>query len=160
MDLKGILAISGYRGLFKLVKQTQTGFIVESLLDGKRMQAFASSKISTLTDIAIYTEDDEVPLKELLVTIFKQNNQEKLSITSKSSAKDLKDFFAEVLPNYDKERVYVSDIKKIVTWYNLLVENNLIDLKEEEKEEKVDDNSTENEEETSTDNKPKEDSKS
>ncbi len=134
MDLKGILAISGYGGLFKLVKQTKTGFIVESLSDGKRMQAFASSKISTLTDIAIYTESGETPLKELFRTIFEKKNQEKLSLSNKSSAEDLKNFLAEVLPDYDTERVYVSDMKKIVAWYNILVDNNLIDLENDEEE--------------------------
>ncbi len=128
MDLKGILAISGYGGLFKLVKQTKSAFIVESLVDGKRMQAFASSKISTLTDIAIYTEDGEVALKELLKTIFEKNNEKKLELSNKSKPQELKDFLAEMLPEYDKERVYVSDIKKIVAWYNLLLDNNLIDL--------------------------------
>ncbi len=144
MDLKGILAISGYGGLFKLVKQTNTGFIVESLKDGKRMQAFASSKISTLTDIAIYTEDGETSLKELFQTIFEQHNKEKLSLSNSSSSQELKDFLAKVLPDYDKERVYVSDIKKIVSWYNILVDKDLIDL---EPDEETEDNDKENEQE-------------
>ncbi len=140
MDLKGILAISGYGGLFKLVKQTKTGFIVESLSDGKRMQAFASSKISTLTDIAIYTESGETPLKELFRTIFEKKNQQKLTLTNKSKAEDLKNFLEEVLPDYDKERVYVSDMKKIVAWYNILVDNSLIDLNDDKVDETQEDN--------------------
>ncbi len=145
MDLKGILAISGYGGLFKLVKQTKTGFIVESLSDGKRMQAFASSKISTLADIAIYTESGETPLKELFKTIFEKKNQQRLTLTNKSKAEDLKNFLEEVLPDYDKERVYVSDIKKIVAWYNILTDNNLIDLDDDEvAEEQEDDVNDEN----------------
>ncbi len=153
MDLKGILAISGYGGLFKLVKQTKTGFIVESLSDGKRMQAFASSKISTLTDIAIYTESGETPLKELFRTIFEKKNQQKLTLTNKSKAEDLKNFLEEVLPDYDKERVYVSDIKKIVTWYNILVDNNLIDLEKEEENIAKEEEGNVDKEEKESDNK-------
>ncbi len=132
MDLKGILSISGYGGLFKLVKQTKTGFIVESLSDGKRMQAFASSKISTLADIAIYTEEGETPLKEVFQTIFEKENEEKVNLTSKSSGDELKSFMEKVLPEYDKERVYVSDIKKVVNWYNILLECKMIDLEKAE----------------------------
>ena len=136
MDLQGILSISGYSGLFKMIKQTKTGFIVESLVDKKRIQAFASSKISTLEDIAIYTETSELHLKELLQKIFQQENEKKLELTSKSSNEESKAFFAKVLSDYDKESVYVSDMKKVVVWYNLLVDSNLIDLKEDEPEEK------------------------
>ena len=132
MDLTGILSISGYGGLFKLIKQTKTGFIVESLVDKKRMQAFASSKISTLEDIAIYTETGEMHLKDVLKKIFQEENEKKLDLTAKSSGEDLKAFFDKVLPDYDRERVYVSDIKKVVAWYNILVENGLIDLEEDE----------------------------
>jgi hypothetical protein len=134
MDLTGILSISGYGGLFKLIKQTKTGFIVESLVDKKRIQAFASSKISTLEDIAIYTEAGEVKLKEVFKKIFQAENEKKVDLNAKSSSDELKTFFEKVLPDYDKERVYVSDIKKVVTWYNILVENNLVDLKEDEEE--------------------------
>ncbi|NJO89676.1 MAG: DUF5606 domain-containing protein [Chloroflexia bacterium] len=132
MDLTGILSISGYGGLFKLIKQTKTGFIVESLVDKKRMQAFASSKISTLEDIAIYTEAGEVHLKEVFKKIFQEENEKKVDLNTKSSGNELKTFFEKVLPDYDKDKVYVSDIKKVVAWYNLLVDNNLIDLNEEE----------------------------
>ncbi len=134
MDLTGILSISGYGGLFKLIKQTKTGFIVESLVDKKRMQAFASSKISTLEDIAIYTDAGEVHLKEVFKKIFQEENEKTVDLTAKSSGDELKTFFEKVLPDYDKERVYVSDIKKVVTWYNILVENNLIDLIEDKEE--------------------------
>lgn len=134
MDLTGILSISGYGGLFKLIKQTKTGFVVESLLDKKRMQAFASSKISTLEDIAIYTETGEMHLKDVLKKIFQEENEKQLSLTAKSSGEELKAFFEKVLPDYDRERVYVSDIKKVVSWYNILVDNGLIDLKEDEEE--------------------------
>ncbi len=136
MDLKGILSIGGYSGLYKLIKQTKNGFVVESLTDKKRMQAFATSKISTLEDIAIYTETGEESLKDVFKKIFEKENGKK-TISHKSSADELKNLFAGVLPDYDRDRVYVSDIKKVINWYNQLVELNLIDLKEDE-EEKVD----------------------
>lgn len=147
MDLKGILSISGYGGLFKLVKQTKTGFIVESLVDKKRMQAFASSKISTLEDIAIYTDTGEMHLKDVFRKIFKEENEQKLKLNAKSSGEELKSFFDKVLPDYDKDRVYVSDIKKVVTWYNLLVEQGLVDLEEdaEENEENAESETTQEE---------------
>ncbi len=131
MDLKGILSIGGYGGLFKLIKQTKTGFIVESLTDQKRMQAFATSKISTLEDIAIYTEEGEVHLKDVFKKIFEKEDG-KQTINHKVSSEELKSFFIEVLPDYDSERVYVSDIKKVVNWYNLLVDLNMVDLEEDE----------------------------
>ncbi|MEN8120641.1 MAG: DUF5606 domain-containing protein [Bacteroidota bacterium] len=131
MDLKGILSIGGYGGLFKLIKQTKNGFIVESLVDKKRMQAFATSKISTLEDIAIYTEEGEVHLKDVFKKIFEKEDG-KQTINHKVSSEELKSFFIEVLPDYDSERVYVSDIKKVVNWYNMLVELNMIDLEDDE----------------------------
>jgi hypothetical protein len=136
MDLTGILSISGYGGLYKLIKQTKTGFIVESMVDQKRMQAFASSKISTLEDIAIFTETGEIHFKKVLKTIFEQENGKPLSLNVKSSNEDLKAFFEKVIPDYDREKVYVSDIKKVVLWYNLLLEKELIDLEEDKEEEK------------------------
>jgi len=136
MDLTGILSISGHGGLFKLVKQTKTGFIVESLVDQKRMQAFASSKISTLEDIAIFTETGEIHFKKVLRTIFEQESGKVLSLNAKSSNEELKVFFGKVIPDYDKEKVYVSDIKKVVLWYNLLVEKGLVDMEEDKVEEK------------------------
>ncbi len=134
MDLKGILSIGGYGGLFKLIKQTKNGFVVESLIDQKRMQAFATSKISTLEDIAIYTEDGEMHLKEVFKKIFEKEDG-KSTINHKVSADELKNFFVKIIPDYDKERVYVSDIKKVVSWYNLLVSLNMVDLEEEDKKE-------------------------
>lgn len=125
MKLKDYLAISGYPGLFKMVAQTRSGVIVESLLDGKRMPAYASSKISSLEDIAIYTEVDEVALKEVFKIIFELKDGGK-AFETKPSTKEFKAFFEEVLPEYDKDRVYVSDIKRVLNWYNLLLENGVI----------------------------------
>lgn len=141
MNLKDILAISGYPGLFKMVAQTRNGVIVESLSDGKRMPAYASSKISSLEDIAIYTEVDEVPLKEVFAKIFETQNGES-ALKASASSKELKAFFESMLPDYDKERVYVSDIKRVVKWYNQLLEQGTItaeSLAETEKEEEKED---------------------
>ena len=125
MDLKGIMAISGYPGLFKMVSQAKGSIIVESLIDGKRMPAFNSYKISSLEDIAIFTEDKEVPLTD----IFKKmlvNYDHKTSVDSKTSNNDLVKAFSEILPNYDKDKVYVSDIKKVFSWYNMLLAKDLL----------------------------------
>lgn len=137
--LKGLLAISGQRGLFKLVSQAKNSIIVESLIDGKRMPAYATSRISALEDISIYTEDEDVKLFDVFKAIFEKENGGQ-SINPKSSGNDLKNYFEEVLPLYDRERVYVSDIKKVLTWYNLLIENNLFDPNavEDENEEAAD----------------------
>jgi hypothetical protein len=138
MDLKGIMSISGYGGLFRMVKPSKNGFVVESLDDGKRMQTFATSKISSLEEIAIYTETAEVHLKDVLKSIFRMEEGKPLNLHAKSLGDDLKAYFLKVLPDYDQERVYVSDIKKVVTWYNQLVGHNLIDLEEDVAEEPKD----------------------
>ncbi len=133
MDLKEILAISGKPGLYKLLSQTKTGAIVESLLDQKRFPVFAHEKISSLEEISIFTETDDIALKD----VFKKINEireEKPAPDPKGNAQEIKDFFEEVVPDYDKERVYHSDIKKVLTWYNLLLGKNLLDFSEEEEE--------------------------
>jgi len=134
MDLSKILSIAGKPGLFNMVSQSKSGLIVESLLDGKRIPAFSHERISSLEEISIFTETDDTPLKEVLQNLFKKEDGKK-TISHKSSAKELKAVMLEVLPDYDEERVYVSDIKKLINWYNLLVEKGLIDLEEESAEE-------------------------
>jgi len=139
--LKGILAISGQPGLYKMVSQTRNGIIVEHIETKKRMPAFATHKISSLEDIAIYTEDEEVLLKDVFKNIYKQTNG-KEAISHKSSSNEIKDFFGKVLPDYDEDRVYVSDMKKVINWYNSLYKANIINEetvneKEEEKTEEV-----------------------
>lgn len=134
MDLKEILAVSGKSGLFKVITQAKSGLIVESLLDHKRFQVYASDKISNLEEISIYTDEKEVPLKEIFKSIFDKEAGGK-SIDPKGNEKALKEYFALVLPNYDREKVYVSDMKKVVNWYNILLENNLMVFEEEEKKE-------------------------
>ncbi len=135
MDLSKILSIAGKPGLFQMISQSKSGLIVESLTDGRRIPAFSHERISSLEEISIFTETDDVPLKDVLLGIFKKEDGKK-TISHKSSANELKALLISVLPDYDEERVYVSDIKKLINWYNQLVDKNLIDF-EEEKEDKV-----------------------
>jgi hypothetical protein len=134
MNLKDILAISGYPGLFKYVSQAKNGIIVESLLDKKRMPAYASAKVSALEDIAIFTENAEVPLGEIFTKIFEKESGG-LAIDVKSSPEKIMAYFESVLPDFDKKRVYSSDIKKVISWYNILHALNLLNLPDEKKEE-------------------------
>ncbi len=139
MDLKGILSISGYPGLFKMIKQARNSIIVESLKDKKRMPAYATSKISALEDIAIFTETGDAKLLDVFKNIYRKEDGEK-AISHKSKADELKAYFAEVLPEYDRDRVYVSDIKRIINWYNILQEHGMVDLDDEAQEENTENN--------------------
>ena len=131
--LKDILSISGYGGLYKFISQGRTGIIVEALEDKKRMNASATAKISALEDIAIFTDVEDIPLKDVFKAIYdKENGGE--SINHKSSANELKDYFAEVLPDYDRDRVYVSDIKKVINWYNVLHKFDMLNFEEAEED--------------------------
>jgi hypothetical protein len=141
--LKGILAISGQPGLFKVLTEGKNGVIVESLLTGKKQTAFASAKMSTLEDIAIYTTDEDFPLKKVFRKISDLENGG-AAIQPNSKPEELKKYFEKVLPDFDRERVYVSDIKKVLTWYNLLQEKELLNFEEPMPE--VDKASSENEE--------------
>lgn len=120
MELKEILAISGQPGLYKYVAQSMRGVIVESLLDGRRMNASATSKVSALTEISMFTEGDDIPLAEVFEKIYAHTGG-KEAINPKENPEKLKAAFAEVLPEYDRERVHVSDIKKCFAWYNTLI---------------------------------------
>ena len=145
MDLKEILSVAGKPGLYKTIANTKTGMIVESLIDNKRIPVYASDKISNLEDIYIFTTETEKPLKEVFKIIYDREKGEKC-ISHKEDDRKLKEYFGQVLPDYDKERVYTSDIKKVFAWYNLLIENKLLDFTEkteepapvEAKEEKTD----------------------
>ena len=128
--LKDILAISGQPGLFKIVSRGNNNLIVESLITGKRTPAYSSNKIIALEDIAIFSEEGEVPLKKVLKSIAdKESNGEALS--HKASSNEIKAYFGEVMPDYDKDRVYISDIKKVLQWYNLLQSKELLNFEEE-----------------------------
>jgi len=133
MNLTGIIAISGKPGLYKVLAQGKNNIIVESLEDKKRVPAYASDRISALDDISIYTYDDDKPLKEIFASIF-EKEKGKETISHKEDQNKLKAYLIEVLPNFDQERVYASDIKKIFQWYNLLLKAGA--LVPEEKEEK------------------------
>ncbi len=136
MELKDILAISGKPGLFKYVAQSSNGVIVESLLDGKRMNAPASSRVSALTEISIYTEGEDIPLADVFTNIYKYT-EGKEAISPKETPEKLKAYFAEILPEYDRDRVHVSDMKKVFAWYNALLAAGFTEfrLPEEEKKE-------------------------
>lgn len=129
--LKEILSISGKPGLFKLISSSNSALIVESLLDGKRFPAYASSKVIALDDIAIYTDSEDKPLREVFKAIFEKENGGK-TISHKESGAKLKAYMLEILPEYDDDRVYVSDMKKLFQWYNLLHDKNLLNFEEEE----------------------------
>ena len=132
MFLKDILAISGHRGLFKYIKQGRNGVIVESLTDNKRMNAHASAKISSLEDITVFSEGDEdVQLEHVMKKIFEKENGGP-AISHKAENEKLKAYFQDVFPEYDKDKVYVSDMKKIIMWYNILQELDMIKIVEEE----------------------------
>jgi hypothetical protein len=133
MDLSKILSIAGKPGLFKTISQSQSGLIVESLMDGRRIPAFSNQRISSLEEISIFTETDDVPLKDVFLALYKKEEGKK-TINHKSEASQLKALLEEILPDYDKDRVYVSDIKKLVNWYNLLIEKGLIEPNGDEKD--------------------------
>lgn len=134
MNLKEILAISGYGGLFRFISQGRNGVIVEGLTDKKRMNATSSMRVSALEDIAIFTSDKEVPLKEVFRIIFKKEDG-KPCIDPKSPNDKLKAYFSEILPDYDQDKVYVSDMKKVFSWYNILLGAQMIDLEEDKEPE-------------------------
>jgi len=129
--LKDILAISGQAGLFKMVSQSKNAIIVESLVDGKRIPAYASARISALEDISVYTYEGDVKLTEVFKNISEKESGG-VALDAKAPNDALKNYFTQVLPNYDKERVYVSDIKKIISWYNLLQAASLLDFSKNE----------------------------
>jgi len=134
MSLDKILSISGKPGLFKVVTQTRTGFIAESLIDQKKVNVNIHSNVSILSEIAVYTLTEELPLREVLKKIMEKENGQQTSISHKDSKDTLEEYFFGVLPDYDEDRVYASDIKKIIQWYNLLQKHNMLDALEEDKE--------------------------
>ncbi|WP_142783272.1 DUF5606 family protein [Changchengzhania lutea] len=134
MSLDKILAISGKPGLYKLVAQTRGGFVAESLLDNKRLSVSVQQNVSVLSEIAIYTLTEEVPLRDVFAKIKEKENGEPTSVKPKDSKDKLEEYFFDVLPEYDEDRVYASDIKKVVQWYNLLQKHDLLNNLEEKKD--------------------------
>lgn len=157
--LKKILSISGKPGLYKLVSTSKTITLVESLIDQKRLPIHPQEKIVSLGEIAIYTSEDEIPLKDVFAKIKENEDGGKIADVNKSSNNNLFSYFETVLPTYDKEKVYASDVKKIINWYNLLIEND-IDFEAEEPIEasEAEETATSEKENTSSeDSKPSED---
>ncbi|WP_298524684.1 DUF5606 domain-containing protein [uncultured Christiangramia sp.] len=135
MGLDKILAISGKPGLYELTAQTRGGFVAKSMLDGKKIAVNMRHNVSILSEIAIYTYTEEIPLGEVFQKINEKENGEK-TINHKVSKNEMEAFFSEILPDYDEDRVYASDMKKIIQWYNLLVENGMTSFTKENKAEK------------------------
>lgn len=129
--IKTILSISGRPGLYKLVNQGKNMLIVESLLNGKRMPAYAHDKVVSLGDISIYTHDGDVPLSEVFETIKEKNGAQPVDIKAMDND-SLRAYFAEILPEFDDERVYTNDIRKVFQWYNQLIAANVTDFKDNE----------------------------
>ena len=133
--LKKILSISGKPGLYRLISYGKGIIIVENVTDNKRMPAYTRDKIIALGDIAIYTDDTEVHLADVLTTIAEKYNSQVLDTKLYKSAAQLQQFFEEVLPNYDHDRVYNTDIKKIISWYNTLISAGITDFSIKSEEE-------------------------
>lgn len=141
--LKKILSVSGKPGLFKLISQGKNMMIIESLVDKKRCPALAHDRVVSLGDISIYTETEEMPLSAVFANIKEKEAGNKASIDPKADGNALRAYFGEVVPDFDKERVHTSDIKKIIIWYNLLVDNGLTEFSETATEEKEEEKATE-----------------
>ena len=131
--LKEILSVTGKPGLFKLVSQGKNMLIVESLIDGKRIPAYTKDKVVSLGDIAIFTETTEVPLGEIFEAIKVKENGAVSSLDPKADNDKLRKYISEILPEYDRERVYPSDIRKLISWYNILINAQITEFLAEEK---------------------------
>lgn len=132
--IKNILSISGRPGLFKLVNRGKNMLIVESLLNGKRIPAYAHDKVVSLGDISIYTEDDDIPLANVFETIKEKYEGKEVDVKKLDDA-DIRALFAEILPDFDQDRVYTNDIRKVYAWYNQLIAAGVTEFKDKEIEE-------------------------
>ncbi len=131
IKLTDILSISGKSGLFMYVAQARNGMVVESVDDKRRHVAPATARVSSLKDIAIFTENEEVPLADVLYTIH-EKTQGKEAISHKAPPDELESYFREIVPDYDPERVYVSDIRKVIQWYNQLHQHEMLEVIDKE----------------------------
>ena len=142
--LKTILSISGKPGLYKLISQGRNMLIVESLTDNKRFPAYGNEKIISLGDIAMYTDTDDVPLKDVLTAMKeKENGAAVVMDLKKATADELRAYLGEVLPTFDRDRVYLADIKKLISWYNLLVACGITDFEDTAEAEATEEEKTE-----------------
>lgn len=145
--LKDMLSISGKPGLFKLISKGKNLFIAESLIDQKRIPVYSRDKVVSLGDITMYTNDDNVSLSRILQSIKQKENGNPISFSPSITPDELRTYFSQVLPDFDRERVYPSDIKKVMNWYNLLINSGITEFEEEEEvEEAGESNPEENEE--------------
>ena len=132
-SLKNILAVTGKPGLYELVSRGNNMLIVQSLVDGKRMPTYARDKIVALSDISMFTNADDVSLSEVLTNCGKKENLQPTALDpKKASNAELADFMAQALPNYDRDRVYPTDMRKLAQWYNILLENDITDFEEKD----------------------------
>jgi hypothetical protein len=138
MDLQGIISVSGKPGLYKIVSRSRGGIIVESLIDGKKMPVHSANKVSALEDISMYTYEEDVPLKVILQKIFAHTDG-KEALDPKSDNNTLFEFFRAVEPEFDEDRVYASDLKKLFAWYNLLLAKGLVDGTSDEEASAIED---------------------
>jgi len=139
MSLDKVISIAGKPGLYKLITQTRGGFVAESLVDNKRISVSVQNNVSVLSEIAIYTLTEEVPLRQVFKNIKKKENGEATPVKPKDSKDKLEEYFFNILPDYDEDRVYASDIKKVIQWYNLLQQHNMLDILSDDEDEKVSD---------------------
>ncbi len=130
-----ILSVAGKPGLFKLVKRGKANLIIEALDEThKRIPVFANDKVTSLADIAMFTEAEDVPLMTVLASILKKEDGKECALNyKKASGNELREYFAEILPDFDRDRVHDSDIRKLLQWYNILVKNGITDFEEEMK---------------------------
>ena len=142
MSLEKILSISGKPGLYQLKSQTRSGLLAESIVDGKKISVSARQNVSLLSEIAIYTLTEELPLREVFSKIAKKENGGE-AISHKSSKDELEEYFFEVLPEYDEDRVYPGNIKKVIQWYNLLTKNAITDFSDKSSGEETSNAATE-----------------
>ncbi|MFZ4672112.1 MAG: DUF5606 domain-containing protein [Flavobacterium sp.] len=130
MNVEKILAIAGKPGLFELKLQTRSGFLAESLLDGKKITVGLRSNVSLLSEISMYTYSEEKPLVEIMRAIAIKENEGPTAVSPKEDNAKLITYFKEILPDYDEDRVYASDIKKLLNWYNILQAKGLVSKEE------------------------------
>lgn len=135
--LKTILSIAGRPGLYKLVSQGKNMLIVESLSTGKRMPAYAHDKVISLGDIAMYTVEDDVALGKVLESLKVKAGGEPVDVKAIGRDEDVREYFADVLPDFDRDRVYTADIKKLMSWYNQLLAAGIVDFVAKEDEEQA-----------------------
>lgn len=130
IDLTGIISIAGQPGLYKILAQSKNGFIVEGLADKKRLNIYSSTKVSTLSDISMFTTGDDKPIEEIMTAI-SEKEKGGAAIDTKSDDKAVEKYFAGILPEYDKDRVYVSNMRKLFSWYNILQSTGNLKTKDE-----------------------------